>query len=254
MLTAPWLKRIDLLTGEKTSHALSTTAPFVTATLGDGSQDFIGFDGENAWLLHSRGGRRWLMHGTTTSSGAADFVFMEFPEARHPELEAALGSGPGAVAVYADWLEEQGDPYAGVLNPALLAARGPAGLWFLEGFERTQQVVATLRHGLVHELELRSLPEEDFLSTLHRLCHLRACVALERLRIDARRQVHRELRWERLLRGRMWTQCRWPRSLRELVFVVDARRGPPEPLLSRFQTDLATHHPQLAVLLEGAAR
>lgn len=236
--TAPWLKRIDLTTGERTSLPLSEGARFPTATLTDGTQEFIEFDGQNAWLHHARGNRRWLMHGSTMSAPSVDFVFMEHPEARHPELEAALGAAPGPVAVYADWLEEQGDPYAGVLNPALLAERGPAGLWFLEGFERTQQVTATLRHGLVHELLLSGTPEEELPSTLLRLCHLRACVALERLVIDARRLVHRELRWESLLRARVWQRCPWPRALRQLVFLAPDARRPAEGLLADFRARL----------------
>lgn len=40
---------------------------------------------------------------------------MEYPEARHAELEAALAKDPGALSVYADWLEENGDPYAAAL-------------------------------------------------------------------------------------------------------------------------------------------
>ena len=179
MLSAPWIKRIELQTGAKTSMPLRREEPFSTAfvTDADGREfaEHVICDGVS-WFHVARTGKRWLLHGSVMSSGSALYVFMEHPEARHPELEAAISREAGAAEVYADWLEEQGDPFAGALKPELAKERGPAGLWWLEGFERSGAVTTTVRNGFVREVQVGAIPATELLSTVHRLCHLRACL------------------------------------------------------------------------------
>ena len=134
--------------------------------------------------------------------------------ALQPELEAALAKDPGALSVYADWLEENGDPYAAALKPELLKARGPAGRWFLEGLDRSGQLEFVLRDALVREVKLVSVEPRALNQTLHRLVHLRACVALEKVQIEPRPlggpSAHIGT-WS------MWRELRWPASMRSLV-------------------------------------
>lgn len=213
MLTAPWLKRIDFATGAKTSRALSAEAPFV---LGPGEQ--VSFDG-TSWFHVSSRGAQWLFHGSVVSEPTGLWVFMEYPEARHPELEAALPREPQAAAVYADWLEEQGDPFAAALKPELSRLRGPAGLWWMEGLERTGAVTWKLRDGFVRELEVTAQVYADQLQALlHRVCHLRACVALERLRIDPKVRG-----WAGWSSSVDWAQFQWPAPLAASAWVRGLR-------------------------------
>jgi hypothetical protein len=214
MLAAPWIKRIDLLTGECRAMALDPATPFVTSI--NETQAFheaYQFDGQS-WFHVTRGNRVWAMHGTAASSGSALYLFMEYPEARHPELEAALANDADALGPYADWLEEQGDPYAAALKPQLLKERGPAGRWFLEGLDRSGAVAFTLRDALVREVKVATLSDR-LLPTLHHLVHLRACVALKKVTIDPRALgtvVGGDLgAWT------MWRDVRWPRSLETLA-------------------------------------
>lgn len=210
MRTAPWVKRIELQTGECTSRPLDATQPFVTSITGAFNESFQ-FDGQS-WYHVTQRERRWALHGTTASSGTALYTFMEFPEARHAEFEARLASDSAMLEVYADWLEEQGDPYAASLKPALLKERGPAGRWFLEGLDRSGQVEFTLRDALVREVTV-NVEASQLLSTLHRLVHLRACVALEKL-VIGQRSINQSLdvaRWS------MWRDIQWPSSMQTLV-------------------------------------
>lgn len=233
MLTAPWVKRIELQGkapggdaigeqgGECRSMPLEAGKPFITAIHEtEGFNDTFQFDGQS-WFHVTQRERRWALHGTTASSGSALYTFMEFPEARHPEFEASLATDAAAIEVYADWLEEQGDPYAAALKPALLKERGPAGRWFLEGLDRSGQIEFTLRDALVREVKV-NVDSSHLLATLHRLVHLRACVALEKVHIEPRSlgQSGDVGRWT------MWRDLRWPRSMKSLVLarVNDAAR------------------------------
>ena len=227
MLRAPWIKRIDLATGEATAHALEPTAPFPTAPEVAGLSSRFEFDGEH-WhhlsftarapatpIQHQR---QWARHGVTVASPTHLFVFMEYPEARHAQLEASLGTDPAAVSVYADWLEEQGDPYAASLKPQLLAARGPAGKWFLEGLDRSGRVVFELREALVHRATLSVLFDE-LEATLHRLVHLRACLTLKEVAITEASFRHAQLMSSsprEIAAWPVWRRVRWPASLQTL--------------------------------------
>ncbi|MBL8917147.1 MAG: hypothetical protein JNM17_40955, partial [Archangium sp.] len=206
MLAAPWVKRIELQTGECTSRPLDPATPFVTSITGAFNDSFR-FDGQS-WFHVTQSERRWAIHGTTATSGSALYTFMEFPEARHPEFESALATDASMLEVYADWLEEQGDPYAASLKPALLKERGPAGRWFLEGLDRSGQLEFKLKDALVREVVVR-VDASQLLSTLHRLVHLRACVALEKVAID-QRSINQNLD---VAKWTMWSDIRWPRSL-----------------------------------------
>ena len=249
MLSAPWIKRIELQTGEMTAMALRPDAHFATALVtGDDGRPFsehVMCD-DVSWFHVTRMGKRWLLHGSVMSSGSALYVFMEHPEARHAQLEAAISREAHAAEVYADWLEEQGDPFAGALKPELAKERGPAGLWWLEGFERTGAVTTSVRDGFVREAVVGPIPSSDLLSTVHRLCHLRACLALERLVIDPRALG---AGWAAVFSWTMWTDCRWPTSLQRLSFGPrrPGQRKPTKYEISEFREKLGRKHPEIQV-------
>lgn len=217
-LRAPWVKRIDLTTGAATVVPLDAAEPLVTRRT-NRETHFFEFDGHSWYHVGSE--RRWTIHGTTASSDDALFTFMEFPEARHPQLESTLVSDAGSLFVYADWLEEQGDPFAAALNPQLLKAQGPAGHWFLEGLDRSGRLEFTIRDGLVRAVKLGGVPERTLAHTLHRLCHLRACVALEHVSMQRPANVH-ELGPGLDARSPLWRVCRWPPSLQRLTVSGEA--------------------------------
>ncbi len=82
--------------------------------------------------------------------GAAMFTFLTAPPAHHAELEARIDEDPddaGRVQVWADWLQEQGDPLGARL---LGATTNPA--W------GGRHVEVARKHGLVHSLKLRAGP------------------------------------------------------------------------------------------------
>lgn len=255
MRRAPWLKRIELSTGALSHHALEPGVPFtVSRVAADGAPPFeehvLGEDG--SWFHVARRGRQWMLHGSTMSSGSALYSFMEHPEARDAQLEAAVPSDDGMAAVYADWLEEQGDPFAAALKPELLRASGPAGLWWLEGLERHQQLsVTSTRAGFPREALLHRCAPQDLLGLLHRVTHLRAFLALERLTIDASVFRRRgEATWETVFSWSMWLDCRWPASLRTLCLQLpDDGVGPSPRVLAAMQERLSSRHPQLRLEL-----
>ncbi len=236
-LRAPWIKRIDLETGEATVLSLDPAERMVTARVREVT-DCFEFDGVSwfhvghRWLRPPETDdgdddgadageaivdRRWAIHGTTASSRTALFTFMEYPEARHAQLESSLATEASALFVYADWLEEHGDPYAAALNPELLKERGPAGHWFLEGLDRSGLIEFTLRDALVREVKLGSVPDTSLAETMHRLCHLRACVALEHVSMQ---RAKNPPRWQSSgadATSELWRQCRWPASLRRVT-------------------------------------
>lgn len=208
--------------------------------------EHVMFDGAS-WFHVRRRSKQWLLHGTTMSSGSALYIFMDHPEARHAELEADLPNNAQASQVYADWLEEQGDPFGAALKPELAKARGPAGLWWLEGFERTGVVTVTMRDGFVREALVKAVVGDDLLSIVHRVCHLRACVALERLVIESETFGNRG--WKSVFSWSMWSECRWPSSLKSLAFSSKAggRQGPTGEELKQFRAKLAKKFPALSV-------
>ncbi len=241
-LRAPWLKRIDLQTGELSVLSIDHPRPFITAHRTSGSReakDRFEFDGQSwfhvghrwaaPWMEAEDAGnagldpgepiteRRWEMHGTTASSGSALYTFMEFPEARHPQLEASLARDPATIPVYADWLEEQGDPYAASLKPELLKERGPAGNWFLEGLDRSGLIEFTIRDALVREVKLGGVPDDAIAETIHRLCHLRACVALEHVSMQRPESAPRRRTAGVPASSPLWRVCRFPPSVRRVT-------------------------------------
>ncbi len=247
MLSAPWIKRIELQTGEKRAMQLPADALFPTANVKDEAGDFSEHamcDGVS-WYHVTRRGKQWLLHGSVMTSGSALYVFMEYPEARHPELEAAISREAHAADVYADWLEEQGDPFAGALKPELAKERGPAGLWWLEGFERTGVVTTTVRDGFVREAAVGPIDSTQLNSTLHRLCHVRACLALEQLVIDPRALGSND--WSAISAWSMWTDVQWPSSLKNISFARNAKRKPGSKSLKVIQDKLARRYPSLVV-------
>ena len=240
MVAAPWVKRIDLQSGELTVLSLDPNEHLVTAhrvNRGRTATDHFEFDGawyhvEHRWPAspfdegddddgvdpgQAIAERRWAIHGTTASSGSAVFSFMEFPEARHPQLESTLATDAGAIFVYADWLEEQGDPYAAALNPDLLKERGPAGHWFLEGLDRSGLIEFTLRDALVREVKLGGVPDAALAETMHRLSHLRACVALEHVSMERPANVTARVNTGAPASSPLWRSCRWPKSLQRVT-------------------------------------
>lgn len=237
-LQAPWIKRIDLRTGEATVLPLDPAQRLVTTQHVPTATDCFEFDGVSwfhvghGWVrppdfdeAGDNGGdvgevlvdRRWAIHGTTASSRTALFTFMEYPEARHGQLESSLATEASALFVYADWLEEHGDPYAAALNPELLKERGPAGHWFLEGLDRSGLIEFTIRDALVREVKLGSVPDAALAETMHRLCHLRACVALEHVSMQRPENAPRWPSSGADATSELWRQCRWPASLRRMT-------------------------------------
>lgn len=228
---------------------LRRDARFHTAHVTDGNgaefAEHVMFDG-SSWFHVTRRGKQWLLHGSVASSGSALYVFMEYPEARHAELEASLSRDAHAAEVYADWLAEQGDPFGGALMPALAKERGPAGLWWMEGFERNGALTVTERDGFVREAVLGRIRSDELLATVHRLCHVRAFVALERLELHPGSLDGRM--WSNIFSWSMWTDCRWPRSLKKLVF--GRERGfarPDKTELEAFQAKVSKKFPSLVI-------
>lgn len=249
-LQAPWIKRIELQTGEASAMPLDPTQPFVTARkerAGRNVADRFEFDGQAWFHIEHRWRptwapddgddgddsavppiveRHWAIHGTTATSGSAVYTFMEFPEARHPELEATLATDPSTIPVYADWLEEQGDPYAASLKPELLKARGPAGNWFLEGLDRSGLIEFTIRDALVREVKLGAVPDAQLAETMHRLCHLRACVALEYVSMATPKDAPRRATTGAPASSPLWHRCRFPASVRGVTPSLENRPRP----------------------------
>jgi len=240
-LRAPWVKRVDLMTGAMSRMELDPAQPFVTARVEESTapgkivEHHYAFDGQS-WFAVGRQ-RVWAIHGTSMSSGTAVYVFMEYGEARHPDFEAALARGERDVLpVYADWLEEQGDPYAAALKPELLKAGGPAGRWFLEGLDRDGRSTFELDGGLVKRVEL-NVDSGVLHETMHRLCHLRACLGLEEVQINSgARDLRGAARWS------MWREFRWPASMRTLGI-----KGLERAAREELDQQLSKVHPHLRV-------
>jgi hypothetical protein len=244
--TTPWLKHINLTDGECTPLQLAPGEPFVTAhvTTAEGTFDEHVTQEDGRWVAVSRAGTRPLEHGASLDTGAGLFVFMAWPEARHDELEVALATDAHAAQVYLDWVEEQADPFAAAVRAPTAGAP-----WWLEGLAR-EETSWTLRDGLVCELRLGPLPREELLPTLHRLCHVRALLALERLVVDPRSLASPRGDWGSAVGWSMWADCRWPRSLRTLQlgpWSLFARR-PDAQQVAELQRKLATRSPDLRLL------
>lgn len=192
---APRLKRIELATGVVRSvpleaeRVLTVTrqGPLFPAARYAPPPSLVSLlPRGDTWHAKDGAQERWLLHGSRVDLGDALYVFLERPEARNLALEAELPLEEDAAHVYADWLEEQGDPFAAAVKPELAKERGPAGLWWLEGFERSSPTLEwTARAGFVREAKLRGAGSDPWELVLFHLCTLRALVALEALTLDA---------------------------------------------------------------------
>ncbi|MFT3842697.1 MAG: FHA domain-containing protein [Myxococcaceae bacterium] len=130
-----------------------------------------------------------LEHGDVVSVIDFAFAYETRDEQRSPELEAAIVARPGdagAVAVWADWLLEHGDPFGERL--AWAAKQGtvhPATTGGLEGNDFVWHGKLGLEHGLLASVSLRSHGQNaNVKMLLSRLLHLRAARFLRELRVD----------------------------------------------------------------------
>lgn len=141
-----------------------------------------------------------LQHGDLLGFGASReglgdedlFVFEDRADVRLPELEAAVAQAPGdeqRVRVWADALQEQGDPFGEHLARAVAQAPGSPDPW-LDGLWREVShglLELEWRHGLIRAATLRSngrLEAQAWPFTLSRLFALRVAFTLESLVID----------------------------------------------------------------------
>lgn len=138
-----------------------------------------------------------LSHGDELALKKTLVVFNRFDERREPNLEAAILRDPDRDEpwlVYADWLEEQGDP----LGRRISEARVPADdEHWLEGLGRaSSRLEVTWKHGLIEKAVIREGPDRGhggawFL--LARLLSLRAATFLRELVVDLLADYDREL-------------------------------------------------------------
>jgi hypothetical protein len=224
----PWLKRIDLGTGQSSRHELTPEGGAVlerrrrrdnaiAARQVKGEVRLFAeeIDGKEAWFAtpvtfsdvsrglapegdhyrapsESTANAQRLSHGATLNAGDAAYVFLEYPEVREPALEdAAVQSSEGAHA-WADWLEGNGDPYAAPLRAMLVGHDfGGRERWWLEGIDRGITSVGTefeMRHGLLRRAALRGSTLPVDLHILH-VTSLRVARALEDLTIPLSRYI-----------------------------------------------------------------
>jgi hypothetical protein len=105
----------------------------------------------------------------------------------------------------------------GSLKPELLKERGPAGNWFLEGLDRSGLIEFTIRDALVREVKLGGVPDDAIAETIHRLCHLRACVALEHVSMQRPESAPRRRTAGVPASSPLWRVCRFPPSVRRVT-------------------------------------
>jgi uncharacterized protein (TIGR02996 family) len=130
--------------------------------------------------------RHPLVHGDTLWLYDALLVFLETPQLRHVELEAALDNDPddrARVQVYADWLLEQGDS----LGDHLLGKASPERV--LEGLEvlvREGRLELIWKHGLLHTARVRCINDATYsdVELVARLVSLPVARWLRELTID----------------------------------------------------------------------
>jgi uncharacterized protein (TIGR02996 family) len=127
-----------------------------------------------------------LHHGDLISidQGEVELVFGEFPEHREPNLEAAIARDPDSESgwlVYADWLQERGDP----LGERIVRPHNPASdPHWLEGLDAIE---VKWRHGMIEGAVFReSLGAAlgSARSQITRLLSLRAACFLRELIVD----------------------------------------------------------------------
>lgn len=170
-----------------------------------------------------------LQHGDCVSFGeSVTATVLEAAEAHDEALEASLDDD-AARAVYADWLEEQGDPFG--LAMAGAGSDGPPPDWVLhETRLPLLEVQATWRRGLADSAELQLLDPDLFPVGLLRVLHARVFGFLRALTI----QIDRA----RFIRGEVLPPAlveHLPVTLRELRLVL----GVLEPPLKSAVAELA---------------
>lgn len=135
---------------------------------------------------------RALTRGDVVGFGLTSLRFMcEVPEENEPLRQAVLAApdDPSPIAVWADWLQEHGDPLGERLANALRGGRidhqpwlGPSWDVFLSG-----QLELEWRHGLLRRATLRAVAGKetaDVAGTVGALTGLRVAIALESLVVD----------------------------------------------------------------------
>ncbi len=154
----PWLKRIDYASGLAQRLVLPSNGELHLERRGKGFSTTIAREThERASIV--RHDTSWhctvfepttLSHGSQLDLGDALYVFMDTHEARHPGLEASIGRNAGAELVYADWLEEQSDPFAVHLRQNGPSTNDEQGDGSLEGLDRVPGMLRVeRRHGFV---------------------------------------------------------------------------------------------------------
>ncbi|MFO0600464.1 MAG: FHA domain-containing protein [Myxococcaceae bacterium] len=203
-----WLKQIDLETYRCEVIALPASTP--SLTIGRTGADLIIkservskkqcvlLNDGGRWLLEdltSTGGtfvngrrihRHPLVHGDTLWLYDALLVFLESPQLRQAELEAAIDRDPddaAAIHVLADWLLERGDAF----GEHLLGKAAPEQV--LEGLAplvREGRLELVWRHGLLHTARVRCTNDATYsdVELVARLLSLRVARWLRELTID----------------------------------------------------------------------
>ncbi len=124
-----------------------------------------------------------LHHGDLISVGETQLVFGYFDEHRSPQLEAEISQRPDADetwAVYADWLQEQGDP----LGDRLANPQPANDKFWLEALDAVE---VKWSHGMIAEAVFRESLGRFLGSARNQLTHLlslRASMFLRRLSLD----------------------------------------------------------------------
>lgn len=203
------MKRLDLADGARRDLPLDRAKPFVAWV--DEVEDWkthqfdIGFEQRDGqWLVVQQRSERPAEHGMCLENGISMWIFMQWPEARHAELERAVQQG-AAVGPWADWLTEQGDPFGRELQGPTSTRR-----WWLEGLDVTGNDFS-LDGPLVKHARLELGGRLAAVSVVG-LSHLRAALALETLELVAPPFTSPQTLawWSRLAR------LAWPPTLREL--------------------------------------
>ncbi|MFT3842698.1 MAG: FHA domain-containing protein [Myxococcaceae bacterium] len=133
--------------------------------------------------------RQRLKHEDVITVHQYAYVYEDHDEVRSLELEKKIArrpGDPGPVAVWADWLQEQRDPFG---EQIALTARGDqpppeTACGFVDAYDLRVRV--GFRDGLLDSIELRTAGDrQDVKRLLARLFHHRAARFLRTLRVDS---------------------------------------------------------------------
>ncbi|MEW5737517.1 MAG: FHA domain-containing protein [Myxococcota bacterium] len=138
------------------------------------------------WLNGKRVTSQLLSHGDAVWLGETLLVFLDRPETKSPELEAAIAERPddsARIRVWADWLLDHGDPFGEHLFGAEPSAFVLEGLGPLV---RDGRLELDWRHGLIRAARLRCINDATYSSVelLARLLSLRAARWMSELVVD----------------------------------------------------------------------